>query len=219
MENHRAQYNDLMGDVRSSEQKGDYFEAVRLALSSWKHVDGMMQYERRYQDREFSSIEAVDVILKHAPLLFDFQALDEVESLLKTQRRIERNTSDDLADRLARARMLMWDAHRMWDHLERHSKANQRELRRALGSDQHRWRSLAETWEEMGLISRKPEAGSHRLSLSTRMSEVILGKCSSCGVVVQAAKSKFLAERTCPKCITRVLFVILARQPDSDTKE
>ena len=37
----------------------------KLALSSWDYIDGMMQYERRYNGEEFASIQGIDVILKY----------------------------------------------------------------------------------------------------------------------------------------------------------
>ena len=219
MESHATEYRVLMDTARSALQERRYREALDLALSSWKHIDGMMQYERKRTGKEPTTVEGIDIVLKHAPLLFDFQSLNELDSLLKSQRRIEKNTSHNMAEKLVKARGLMWDAHGMWDHLERHPGEREDQLRQALGGDQHRWRSVAETWEQMGLVSRTPEGGSHRLSLSVRMSETVLAKCPSCGVVGKGAKAKFLGELTCPKCRAKVLFVILSRRPGTDAKE
>lgn len=219
MEADRAEYDALMARARLAIHQGLYREAVELAMSSWKHIDGMMQYKRKYEDKEFASIDAIDVVLQYAPLVFDCRSLEALESLLKDQRRIEKNTSEDLGDKLAQARALMWDAHRLWDYLERHDSIRQDDLRATFGGDQDRWRSLAVTWERMGLVRRTSEGGSYRLALVTRMDEAVPGKCSSCGTVEEAPKIRFLEERVCSNCRAGVFFVILSRMPGSGTKE
>ncbi|HVP11023.1 MAG TPA: hypothetical protein VMV94_07530, partial [Phycisphaerae bacterium] len=119
MEAHRAQYYELIAKARAARQDGRYREAVELAMSSWEYVDGMMQYERKYEDKEFNSVEGIDVVLKYAPLLFDLDSLNRLEDLLKDRRRIERDTSADMGDKLAKATAMMWEARRMWNYLER----------------------------------------------------------------------------------------------------
>ena len=212
METHRARYQGLMLKARLSEEVGLYRAAVDLALATWEHIDGMMQYERRYADKEFTSIQGIDMILKYAPLLLDFNSLNTLETLLKNYRRIEKNTSHNLADKLAKARTLMRDAYRLWDHLEHHPEARQDKLRQILGGDQDQWRSMVTAWEKMGLLRRTPESGSYRLALSTRMGKVVSAKCFSCGCVVDAPKAMFLEKQICSECRTRAMFVILSTE-------
>lgn len=218
-EAHQAAYHSLMDKARSAEREGLYRTAVELALESWDHIDGMMQYEHKYEEREFDGISAINTVLKYAPLLLDYRSLDKLEALLKNCRRIEKNTSESLGDRHAKAKEMMWDAHRMWGHLEQHPEGRQDKLRRILGGDQDRWRSIAEAWDKMGLLHRTSEGGSYRLSLFTRMGEVVSGKCPSCGSVVRAPKAMFLEEEDCPECRATVVFVILSFEISTDVKE
>lgn len=219
LEHYRVEYRALMAKARSAERQGLYRRAVEFALASFPHIDKMMQYERTYEEKEFASIEGVDMILKYAPLLLDFASLDTLESLLKKCRRIEKNTSQSLADKLAKARALMWDAHRLWDHVERNPEARQDELRRVLGGDQDKWRTLAHAWENMGLVRRTPEGSSYRLAISTRMAEVVSGKCPCCGSVSAAPKAMLLEQSRCPKCQENVLFVMVTGESATATKE
>jgi hypothetical protein len=212
MESHQAEYHALISQTRLALQEGLYAKAVELASSSWDFIDGMMQYERKYEGKEFDSVEGIDIVLEFAPLLFNFQSLDKLELLLKSQRRIDKHASDDLADRLSKARTRMWEAHRLWNHLERVSESNQEEFCSELGGDQTVWRTIAETWEEMGLIRRTPDGRSHRVALKTRMDEPVVAKCPSCAAIAKARKAKLLEEVTCPKCERAVVFVILANQ-------
>lgn len=219
MEWHRDEYRRHMSASCEAERRGLYREAVEEALKSWDYIDGMMQYERKYESKGFASVQAIDMILKYAPLLLDCSCLDKLESLLKDCRRIEKNTSQSLGDRLADARRLLRDAHRFWDHLEWHAEERQDDLRRILGGDQDQWRSMAESWEKMGILHRTPEGGSYRLKLRTRMGEVRSAKCPSCGEVAEAPKAMFLEELTCPDCGVKGLFVILTTaSPEAEEK-
>ena len=204
-------HQDLMSQVRRVRKEGDFPRAVALAVSAWDHVDGMMQYERRYGGQaELKSVDSIDFVLRHAPLLFEHQCLNTLAALLKSQRRIDKNTSADLAEHLDEARGLMWDAHRLWRHLEQHGEVRQEQIRTALGGDQDRWRWIAETWEEMGVIQRTPQGGSYLLAFSTRLDEKVRGKCPACGATGSGAKFRLLDEITCPRCKSQVHFVLLA---------
>jgi hypothetical protein len=210
MEAHRDAYLAILSSVYRAIQRGAYQEAVDIAQTSWPYIDGMMQYARKYEERDFASVELIDVVLKYAPLLFDIKSLDSIDGLLDEQRRIERNTSKDLGDELNAAKSRMWDAHRLWNHLERHPEARQDELRATLGGNQESWRSVAEVWEKMGLIRRTPEAGSYRLALVTSLDAVVPGKCPACGHIATAPKAALLEELGCTQCKTTVLHVLLS---------
>ncbi len=219
MEAHRRKYKSLMAKAKTAKNKGVYHTAIELALSSWGYIDGMMRYERKYEEKDFDTIEAIDLVLRYAPLLLDFKSLDRLEALLKDRRQIEKNTSDVLADKLTQARTLMWDAHRLWGHLADHPQAMQSELRKELGGDQEQWRWIAEQWGEMGFVRRTPEGRSFRLALATRMGKIVSAKCSNCGDVVEAPKAMLLSELPCPECKATVPFVILSTQTAANTKE
>jgi hypothetical protein len=102
----------------------------------------------------------------------------------------------------------MWDAHRMWNHIEEHPETMQDGLRATLGGHQGRWRSIAEAWEKMGVLRRIPQGGSYRLAFITRLGEVVAAKCPSCGDVLEAPKAMWLEHTECPTCHSSVSFVI-----------
>lgn len=210
MEHHHAQYHAHMASAREAQQRGLYRQAVEIAFRSWAHIDGMMQFERKYDSKDFASVTAIDLVLKYAPLLLDPVWLDKLDELLKDSRRIEKNTSESLADNLADARRRLSDAHRLWDHLEWNAEVRQDDLRKVFGGDQNEWRELAESWEKMGIVERAPEGGSYRVRLRTRMGGVCSGKCPACGGIAQAPKAMFLEPLTCTDCGGQQVFVILA---------
>lgn len=190
--------------------QGLYADAVRSAFEAWQHVDGMMQYARKYHEREFDSIEAIDCVLKYAPFLFDSTSLHVLETVLKTHKRIEKNTSVSIGDRLAAARSLLRQAHALWNYLEDNPDSRQDQLGRVLQGKQDQWRYIAESWERMGLLVREKEGRSYRLSLRTRMGAVTTGKCPKCGSEQEAPKAMLLEETECPDCGAVVFFVLLS---------
>jgi hypothetical protein len=219
MEEHKDAYHDLVAQARSAERTGLYRMAMQLALSSWEHVDGMMQYERKYEDTEFETIPAIEMVLKYAPLLFDFESLDALDALLKDCRRIERNTSESLTDRLSAARARMWENHRLWDYIETNPNCKQNELRKGLGGEQEQWRSVVEDWHRMGLLRRSPDGGSYTLTLATQMGELVMAKCPACGHAAEGTKAVFLDQLPCPKCGASAFFLILTTEGPDNSKE
>lgn len=209
MEYHADAYRTKMRAAGAAEQRGLYRLALESAVSAWEHIDGMMRFERKYGDAEFTSIPAIDLALKYAPLLLDRKLLTQLETLLRDYKRIQKNATDDISERVARAHSQISENHRLWSHLEKHPGVLQSSLSTVLGGDQTRWRSVAESWEKMGLVSRTPESNSHRLSLATRMGAVVPGKCPSCGAVEQAPKAILLEKIACPKCRKQVTFILL----------
>jgi hypothetical protein len=206
-----TRYSELMAEVRQARKECDFPRAVQLAMSAWDHVDGMMQYERRYGGQaEFKSIDSIDFVLRFAPLLFDFEILQKLEVLLKSQRRLDKNTTADLPQSLDKAKAEMWEAHRLWGLLEANVEVRQDQLRATLGGDQNRWRWIAETWQEMGVLQRKPSGESYVITLTTRMDDKVRGKCPACGATGTGAKYRLLDEITCPKCRAQVNFVLLS---------
>lgn len=205
-----VEYNRHLDLARNALQQGDIIQAVEAAVASWPFIDGMMQFERKYGGREFDTIAAIEIVLKIAPLVFDRQNLDRLEQLLREKKRIDKNTNADLANKLAEARRLMREAHRLWCHVEQQPNCRQDELRRILEGDQDRWRQIAEAWHGFGLLRKTPEANTYRLGFITNMEDHVSGKCPACGIIGKARKEKFLESAACPKCKETVHFVIIA---------
>ena len=209
MEAHYFAYVDYMKQVRHLERKGLFSKAMEKAFEAWELVDGMRQYARKYKEQEFNSVEAIEFVLKYAPMLFDFERLDCLEGMLKSCKRIEKNTSVNLAKRLSETRGIVKKAHKLWNYLEYHPETRQNQLAKLLGGDQDQWRAMAETWEKMGLLSRQKKGNSYRLNIQTRMDAITQGKCSECGSIQEAPKAMFLETLTCPDCRNNTNFVIM----------
>jgi hypothetical protein len=210
LEQDHNEYSKVMLLCRQAHDDGDYQKALEMAASACECVDGKMQFEHRYENREqWATIESIDYVFQNAPILFETRHINRLAVLLKSQKRIQKNVAADLAQSLAKAQTLMQDAYRMWNHLESQGTPRQDDLRAHLGGDQDQWRWLAEIWERLGIVQRTPENHSYRLQLVTRLSESTRGKCPNCGVVGKATKLRLLDKLECPKCHATGMFVLL----------
>lgn len=214
LEGHAEGYRAKMSRARHAESRGLYGAAVDAAMEAWEHIDGMMQYERKYRESELSRLEAIDLVLRYAPLLLDGRRLDRLEEFLNECKRVKRDTSLNVGELLSQARSRIWENHRLWTHLEQNPGALQSQTQRAIGGDQSRWRWTIESWEKMGLVNRtpEPEANSYRVSLATRLGEVLSAKCpccGACGAIAEAPKAMFLEAIRCPRCDSEGLFVFV----------
>lgn len=216
LEAERDAYESYIAHAVAAERDGLFLVAMRSAAAACRHIDGMMQYRRRYDDAAFKSVDAIDLILKYAPLLFHFETLNEVHNLLRNQKRIDRYASDDLTQRVEQAQRQMWQNHRLFAFLMENPGFRQDELRARLGGDQGYWRNVAESWEKMRLVRRTPERGSYRLCLSTRLGEVVEGKCPRCGQVDSAPKAMLLEPVRCSKCRGESVFILLPSAEDGN---
>lgn len=208
LEADRQRYYEFMTLARVAERQGLYREAIGHAMQSWPFIDGMMQFEGKYEERDFHSVDAMDLVFRYAPLLMDIELLSKAADLLKQFKRIERDTDADMGAKLEQAIERAWHAHRLWSHIEQHGVARQDDFRHSLGGDQEECRAIAEGWERMGLVQRYQKDDSYVVALVTRMGKIVIGKCSQCGTRTEAPKSMFLEPLKCPSCEQTTNFVI-----------
>jgi hypothetical protein len=209
LETHDAEYRDRLSKAKHAESAGQYNEALKAAVSAWEHVDGMMQFQSKYEEEKVDSVAAIDLVLKYAPLLLDFRKLDALEQFLSICRRIEKNTTAGPREKLSEARSKMWDNHRLWSYLEKHPDAPQDQLHKAMGQTND-WQSSIEAWVTMGVLRKAQEGPCYRLT--TSMEARVPAKCSACGKSAEGPKGLLLTSVTCPKCRSKTTFVLLSPQ-------
>lgn len=206
LEHDHRQYLAFNARVKEAHSAGNYQAGVDLAVGSFVHVDGMMQFEAKYgKQSPFYSIDTIDFVLKYAPLLFDHESLDKLEALLKAQRRIEKNTAADLGEAIVTSRNQMWDAYRLWSLLEQVGKLTDKDLK-----SEPLLRSIATAWRKMGLLEHKTDGSVTTHVFVTRMEDKVRGKCPTCGATGSGAKAKLIEQITCPRCKQNVCFVLLS---------
>lgn len=206
MEHHHASYKDLIQKALHAERRRAHRDAVEFARQAFEHVDGMMRYAEKYDDRSFDTIDAIDLVLRYSPVLLDKKSLDVVEELLKQSRRIEKKTSQSLASRLEVARKRMSQAYQMWDFLERHSEPQLTDILSAVDVDRTDATRILDDWSSLELVGLETD----RVMLRTRLNAVTPAKCSFCGFVTSAPKAMLFEEITCPDCSALAAFVILS---------
>jgi hypothetical protein len=207
MAKHKEEYFAKLSEATAAERDRRFNEALRYALASWDHIVGMMQYCRKFEGATIERLEAIDLVLRLAPAFMDFQSINKLEGLLRDRRQIQRHVTADLGAALTDAKARLRAAYTLWDQLEREVESI------PLSEDKERsHKEILTQWQDMGLVRAVSIDGAVRVILSTRMNETVRGKCPSCGAIGKAEKARFLEEHSCPRCHTRVIFVILASE-------
>jgi hypothetical protein len=216
MEVHSKEHWAIVFKARAARDAGMHQEAVELAATSWPHIDGMLQFERKNAGSQTMHIDAIEIVLALAPFLMDYSKLDALEELVATQRRVAKASNRDLAIALSSARTAMWESRKLWNYLELQPQWREDHLLGILGSESAYWSPFFDIWIQMGVLRRVVESGEVQLSLATQMNESVFAKCPSCAAVGKAEKTTCLKTVPCPKCGKNVLFVILLRNHRSD---
>jgi hypothetical protein len=209
-------YHELVEGARRLQSTGLVKNAMEMAAKAWECVEGMLQYERRYEKAEVGAVDAFDIVLNAAPLLLDLKALNQLEQFIASRRKLSRDKSLNLPERIVEARGRIEENHRLFGLIQERPDMTQDALRRELGGEQAHWRATVDAWELMGLLHRTPLSGSFTLRLATRMGEVVKAKCPRCAESINAPKAMVLEKLKCPGCAHSVWFVMLTGGPTAD---
>lgn len=204
MEAHHATYAVLIAAAQRAIDQGLIREAISKAIESWEHIDGMIQFVRKYSKQEIEDIEGIDFVIKFAPLLLDAPSLNKLEVFLDENRRIKRHSAGRVSDQLASARMLINDLHRVWDELETRGEVPEDRIGQLLNGA----KGVIDVWQQMGLIRVVSKEHMPHFRIATRMGEIIPCKCPACGKVGQTIKAMALEPTKCPHCNELVLLVM-----------
>lgn len=210
MESHRRNYERFLAESRKAESEGLYRQAISKCLDSLEHIDGMMKHARKTQETdEFSSIPTIDMVLRYAPVLLDYESIQRLEQLLKSRRYIEKYTSQCLADKIEQAMRTLWKVHSLWGLIEANPDIDERDLLSQLKGRKEGWIPLLENLARLRLIRREKNQDSFSVSLATRLGQLCRAKCRACGGIVTAPKAALLDRLRCVECDTVNDFVIL----------
>jgi len=203
-------YEACIARMEALLQRRLYEEALNEAVAAWKHVDGMMQFKSRYEQKQFESVRCVDIVTTYAPVLFRSDVLEHLEALLQSQRRVERNTAADLGHALATARRRMVDAHRLWNLIAQPASTKIADLAVSLGGDLAEWEAIARLWSNLGVVrfTNNP-IDSVSLEFASNLEASCRGKCAHCGAVVRALQRRLLEAQNCPKCGIESMYCLL----------
>lgn len=120
LQEHSEEYHRRMENASAAESAGNFRGAIDWAVSAWPFIDGMMQFERRYNEKDFYGIDAIDLVVRYAPLILSSATLDKLDALLRERKGIEKQTEEDLSAKVAHAREQIGEKHRLWCWLEEH---------------------------------------------------------------------------------------------------
>jgi len=207
----KAAYDEQLAHALAAQESGDFTLAIECSVRAWRHVEGMMRHDMKYENETFGSLPCVDLVLELAPLLLHHAALRSLDRLLTDRQWIERKTTERLALRLHTAREKMRQLQRIWSHVEGNPGITDSELIDTLQVPADLVHSALAGWQKAGLLDRIVD-GHARLYLVTDLAARWRAKCAACGRLLAAPKRAFLVEAECPGCHHSSSFVLV--QPD-----
>lgn len=193
----------------AAEREHRYGEAIDLSVSSLKHLDGSIQYERKYLKVEDSQLPTIGIVLVYAPPLFRRDALESVGEVFAKNRRVAKSSGQDLKAQLDHAFDVMDVSFRAWLELDASELLPTSQMR----SNPAIVDTLYRIWEKIGLIAKVSHGLQTKWSFLTRLEEPTHAKCSRCGHVITGKKIDLLEETRCPMCSVANRFVILGPTP------
>lgn len=208
---HAKFYDHYLLQANTEIAAGNYFLAVQYCVASFEYINLMMQHEQKQNDREFETIETIEIVLKYAPALFDAESLASLAKILKSQKRIDKHATDDLAAKTSEAIELIQVAYTVWNKLQNNTQHNLAQVLKSVSAE-----SLARIEEVVRIWSHQGYVQLHQLEdeiipcISNPQEVSVKGKCPSCGVLVNGKKYHFWRANKCPKCHKESVFVIMA---------
>jgi len=212
LESASRHYHHYLVAAKTAIQAGNIFAAIQNSVASLSSIDGMMQFERKSNQREFNSIETIELILTYSPVIFDSESLDRLADVLKSQKRIDKNASADIAKNLKTARQQLNNSYQLWLHLLQFPNHTIEAAMENVGAPKEWLTWLVQYWEMQGYARRIELTGKTHVQVMLPQDEIVSAKCPGCGVVGNGKKWQFWNTNTCPKCKHQVVFVMIKKQ-------
>lgn len=196
----QSKYDSLVRDSRNAERDGEYGIAIERAKSAWPHVVDMMKYEKRYEAAEFKSLPCIDTVLRLAPPLLDIDSLDELASLLKANRSIDRDASDDLAARVVDARSRLRACYEVLGLFEAAEQSTLLQLLEQSGRGRSEIEPVVKELVSVCVLERSGRAGTAEIRLRRGVASLARAQCVHCGAKYAGQLAQAVAMDACPSC-------------------
>lgn len=211
MESAAASYASLCEEAERHLSAGDAEAAVRASVSAITHLDGAMRFAGKYEGATFSIPRCVEIIGRYAPVRLHREAVDAVRSLVKERRRIERESSESIADYMDQAEEVLFGVYRALSSFGHRRALEESVFLRALEGSSGESKNTLELLLASGVVSRS-DAGAEELRIESRLGERWIAACFECGVSVIGAKREFFVMQVCPRCSVESDFVLIKPQ-------
>jgi hypothetical protein len=196
----QADYDRLHAAAHDAVARADFDAALDHCIESLKHVAGMMQFEKRWENRQFRSVETIDLLLRYAPVLQRRDCLDALATVLDTDRRIDRLASADLASLLVEAESRIRRVSQLIDLFSDLGQVEPQTLAARYGGADEEWRALAATLEHVNYLTKVQTGDRVELRRRTNLARPVAGKCRHCGTIALASFGELLDCLVCRSC-------------------
>ena len=181
-------------------------DAVLEAAAALHLVHPAVTYQRRFLKADFPVTPTLDCLLRYAPPLFMYRALDVADAWYAGGTRTERGALPELPAKLAAARARLAEATELWSALAARPGVT-------LSLD-GRGPAAAETvavWLAVGAVVERRHPDRTEYARTSDPRRPARGKCGACGHVLAVPLLRLLDSFPCPTCRRLTHFVVVGR--------
>lgn len=191
-----SKYETLMFQAAD---RGDFIEAMSHARQSWEHISGMMQFEVRYEGKTFKHVRTIQWALRWAPALIESEALAELSTVLKDNKRIDKVADADLAAELNESFARLAIVVDLWSILEDGESKDITQLSTRLQKSTEWTKRLIDDLISLGVVEQFGERRqtTYQLTINKRVAKM---RCLTCGVETRRDLFEAMTNDECSTC-------------------
>ena len=211
MEGYHDAFTEIEQKIQIMLAQREFPEVFSVCVESFPSIVPSIQYRRKRNiEPEVPHLLAFDVICKYAPALFEHVALTAVLAFVKSTRQLVKHENAYLP-RIESALEEEEIARLMWNQLEKHRYATQKEICLGIDASLATMVTILRLWEEFGVVIRPDKEDVHKLTFTTLLHTEMEGICPNCGVRGKGLKLAFFKPLSCQKCGVHGYYHILYR--------
>lgn len=208
LEDSASAYAGFLLKVNSDVIRGDHPQIISTVIGSLPHVVGMLQFEKKYQGRQFASVEIIDLGITSAVCQLDSSFFKSLEAFLTEQKLLSKLLTADPWEGFALGTSQLATACQAWGYLDSHSPCAIQELYHICNDQTKLVDWLVYSWEQNYLVARHIANDTQFVSTFLHPDEKVTGQCPYCGASGSGKRHLFWTETNCPRCNTPVCFVV-----------
>ena len=200
LEAHQAMFASLERTIGENLTTRDFGKVFSASIECFPHIGPTINLRKQIGAEPVTpELLSFKVICEYGPPLFEHAAIDSLIDFIKATRLLARH-ENGYSEEAEAARTREKLARSIWNRIERHPDLLQRDLGRELGCDQGAAVGIVDTWEKLGIISRRPEQNCYALSFCSSLDAEVDGMCPECGARGKGRKELFFKPTVCKRC-------------------
>ncbi|MCY2963033.1 MAG: hypothetical protein NT069_05160 [Planctomycetota bacterium] len=199
----KAHYQNYRRHLATAREAASHFQfdlVVERAEAAIPFLAGMCRYVRKKEQKERVDFHAVELVLRHAPLILDGQAISRIADFHKANRSVFKYSARDVPEALSRSRDELRQAFELWSVLDTPNGTPMQAIHRFPSIEKRFSQRLVEAWFHIGLLQLDDRGAGQRVYRNLRIDHSNHTRCRHCGVNLSMSFDDYLASPPCPHC-------------------